>query len=62
MVSSAGRIYVFYNKSTGFGGAYIECKYSDDDGHTWVDGGVEIPYRRTRWDHPDPKVPPGCII
>ena len=62
VVSSAGRIYVFYNKSTGFGGAYIECKYSDDDGHTWVDGGVEIPYRRTRWDHPDPKVPPGCII
>ena len=63
VVSNAGRIYVFYNKSTGLGyTAYIECKYSDDDGYTWIDGGVEIPYRRTKWDHPDPKVPPGGII
>ena len=34
----------------------------DDDGHTWIDGGVEIPYRRTKWDHPDPKVQSNCII
>ena len=63
VVSSSGRIYVFYNKSTGIGyGALLECKYSDDDGYTWMDGGVEIPYRRTKWDHPDPKVQPNCII
>ena len=63
VVSSSGRIYVFYNKSTGIGyGAFLECKYSDDDGHTWIDGGVEIPYRRTKWDHPDPKVQSNCII
>ena len=24
--------------------------------------GVEIPWRRTRFDHPDPKVPPNCIV
>ena len=63
VVSSSGRIYVFYNKSTGIGyGALLECKYSDDDGYTWMDGGVEIPYRRTKWDHPDPKVQANCII
>ena len=63
VVSNAGRIYVFYNKSTGIGySAFLECKYSDDDGYTWIDGGVEIPFRRTKWDHPDPIVQPGCII
>ena len=64
IVSRSGRMYCFYNKNLGIfeGGSYVtgimRCKYSDDDGHTWVDGGVDIHQRRTRFDHPDPKV--GC--
>ena len=41
-----GRLYVFYNKTTGQGspsGSMMRCKYSDDDGHIWIDGGVDIP-------------------
>ena len=50
VISKTGRIYCFYNRTVGIGlpsVANIMCKYSDDDGYTWVDGGVEIPYRRT---------------
>ena len=66
VVSRAGRIYVFYNRSTGTGPpglmALIECQYSDDDGYTWLDGGIEFPYRQTRFDHPDPSIPSAGII
>ena len=63
VVSRAGRIYVFYNKSLGRNrGVYIRCKYSDDDGYTWTDGGVDLEYRRTPFDHPDPSIPPSCIV
>ena len=63
VVSRSGRIYVFYNRSIGIGSsAKMQCSYSDDDGHTWTDGGVEIFYRPTRFDHPDPKVLPNCIV
>ena len=64
VISKTGRIYCFYNRTVGIGlpgVANIRCRYSDDDGYTWVDGGVEIPYRRTKWDHPDPDVPAACI-
>ena len=64
VISETGRIYCFYNRTVGIGlpsVANIRCRYSDDDGYTWVDGGVEIPYRRTKWDHPDPDVPAACI-
>ena len=63
VISRSGRIYCFYNKTTGLGrpsSSLIRCKYSDDDGHTWDEGGIEVPYRRTRFDHPD--VPPSCIV
>ena len=40
----------------------LRCRYSDDDGHTWIDGGVDIEYRRTPIDHPDPSVPPMGIV
>ncbi len=60
VISASGRIYCFYNKATGVdeGGtdtfkAFIRCKYSDDDGYTWVEGGVEIPYRPSKYDHPE---------
>ena len=66
VISKTGRIYCFYNESPGIGegriNALLRCKYSDDDGHTWIDGGVEIRYRRTRWDHPDPDVLERCIV
>ena len=66
VVSRSGRIYCFYNRSPGVGEGFINanlhCKYSDDDGYTWIDGGLEIPYRRTKWDHPDPRVPSRCIV
>jgi len=66
--SKSGRIYVFYNQNLGIGedGArwqgVIRCKVSDDDGHTWTAGGADLHWRRTRFDHPDPKVEPNCIV
>lgn len=68
VISRSGRIYCFYNKHLGItdGVGYISgvlrCKYSDDDGQTWQAGEVDIPYRRTRFDHPDPRVPCSCIV
>jgi len=64
VISRSGRIYCFYHKYTGIGrgSAFLRCKYSDDDGYTWIDGGVDIPFRRTKFDHPDPKVQPRCIV
>jgi hypothetical protein len=60
--SRSGRIYCFYNKSVGLIDnsrgmtAVMRCLYSDDDGYTWKPGG-DIPFRRTKIDHPDPRVP-----
>ncbi len=68
VISATGRIYCFYKIDIGFSaggfrlaGAF-RCHYSDDDGRTWQEGGVDIPVRRTRFDHPDPKVPCNFII
>ena len=66
--SRSGRIYVFYNQNLGVGEdgsrwqGVIRCKVSDDQGHTWTDGGVDIDWRHTRFDHPDPKVGRNCIV
>ena len=68
LMSRSGRIYCVYNKHLGItdGGSYhttvMRCKYSDDDGITWQAGGLDIPYRRTRFDHPDPGVPTKCNV
>ena len=66
VITSSGRIYCYYNRSVGYGenalNAVLRCRYSDDDGHTWIDGGVDIEYRRTPIDHPDPTVPPMGIV
>lgn len=65
--SRSGRIYCFYNKNLGItegGSRYLgvlRCKYSDDEGCTWKSG-VDIHWRRTRYDHPDPKVGCNCIV
>ncbi len=67
VISKTGRIYVFYNFAPGVGEGFINalmrCKYSDDDGHTWIDAGIDIPYRRSsKFDHPDPRVLSRCIV
>jgi hypothetical protein len=66
VISRSGRIYCFYHKSTGIGDSlqhsHLRCKYSDDDGYTWNDGGVDFPFRRSKYDHPDPTVLPQCIV
>jgi len=66
IVSKSGRIYVFYNYSPGVGEGFLNgimrCKYSDDDGFTWKGGDRNIPYRRTKFDHPDPSVVTRCLV
>ena len=68
LVSRSGRIYCLYNQYLGFGekgslySSPLHVKYSDDDGRSWIDSDVEIRWRRTRFDHPDPKVSPDCVV
>ena len=68
VMSRTGRIYCFYNKDKGLYDfafritAVLGCQTSDDDGRTWTDSGVEFPYGRTSYDHPDPRVPCNCIV
>ncbi len=67
IVSKTGRMYCFYNKFTGITDSVhsltgiMRCAFSDDDGHTWQDAG-EIPFRRRKFDHPDPMVPCNWIV
>jgi hypothetical protein len=67
IVSRSGRIYFFYNKCVGLWDASwttdgaLCCIVSDDDGHTWG-APVELSLaRRTKYSHPDPRVPCGWI-
>ena len=67
LISRSGRMYCLYNQNLSYGdqGLFngpLRVKYSDDDGHTWIASGVDIPWRRTRFDHPDPKVSPTGIV
>ncbi len=67
LVSRSGRIYCLYNQHPGYGDGGLFCgplrvKYSDDDGHTWIASGVDIPWRRTPFDHPDPTVSPTGVV
>ena len=68
LFSRSGRIYVLYNQNLGIGegssrfSGVLRCQYSDDDGHTWIRGDIDIPWRRTRYDHPDPRVGCNCIV
>jgi len=67
-VSRSGRLYYFFNRCLGFwdtswttNGA-LSCVVSDDDGQTWS-ARTNLPfYRREKYDHPDPKVPPAWIV
>ncbi len=68
LVSPQGRVYFFFNRCVGIwsfshstAGVFC-CVYSDDEGHTWQDGGQLPVRRRPRYDHPDPQVPSEWII
>ena len=68
VISRSGRIYCYYNVSTGIYDvgtrltAVLGCHVSDDDGRTWQDSGVITEFGRIDNDHPDPKVPCNCIV
>ncbi len=67
LISRSGRLYCLYARHKGFNdlGVWagpLRVHTSDDDGGTWHDSGVEIPWRRTRFDHPDPTVDPHNIV
>ena len=71
LVSRQGRIYCFYTKylKTNLPGLTANynpapnmgCFYSDDDGHAWIQGD-DVPFPKTRFDHPDPEVGPDWIV
>lgn len=61
IVSPSGRIYCFYNKwvradrGPGWTGR-LRCRYSGDHGRSWSEP-VDLSFRRSVLDHPDPAVP-----
>ena len=62
LVSRSGRIYCLYTQhkgitDRGLWSGPLHVKVSDDDGHTWADSDVEIPFRRTGYDHPTRRYP-----
>ena len=67
MVSHSGRIYVAYSRHVGINDVFTHttgwmgCIYSDDAGETWSVEGL-VPMRRSKWDNPDPSVPPNWIV
>jgi hypothetical protein len=67
VMSRSGRIYAFYSREKGIvdlgfrGTSVMGSHFSDDDGRSWQDSGLEIPWGRTKYDHPDPKVPCNII-
>ena len=66
VMSRRGRIYCFYNHGRAIGDSYqtsfLRCHYSDDDGRTWSDGEVRIPYRQSALDHPDRSIGANCVV
>jgi hypothetical protein len=67
MVSRSGRIYVLYNRHVGINDIFTHTTgwmagiYSDDAGRTWS-AEQRVSMRRSKWDHPDPSVPPNWIV
>ncbi len=66
VASRSGRLYCFYNQPVDGGEHYfagrLQCVYSDDEGRTWQAGQRDVPFRRTRFDHPDRRVPCACVV
>ena len=67
MISTSGRIYVVFSRHIGVNDIFthttgwMACIYSDDAGETWSDEQL-IPFPRSKWDNPDPSVPPNWIV
>lgn len=67
VVSRQGRIYCFYLRETGVADVHRQmtgamgCAYSDDNGHTWING-ADIAMRRDKYDHPDGTIPKNWIV
>ncbi|MFQ6079195.1 MAG: sialidase family protein [Thermodesulfobacteriota bacterium] len=67
VVSATGRIYCFYNKRSVVEDVHhqitgtLNCRYSDDDGHTWH-GETVLAMPRRKTDHPDPSIPANWIV
>ncbi len=67
VVSSKGRIYVFYTKETEIydnnrqGSGTMGCIYSDDNGYNWTEP-QEIDMPRSKYDNPDKKYPKNWIV
>lgn len=62
MITESGRLYLFYiqetpvHDSSRVGSGDLGLIFSDDGGHTWSAPGI-APLPRSRYDHPDPKIP-----
>ena len=67
LISKTGRIYVIWNQYQGIDDVIhqhtgtMDCSYSDDLGRTWS-APVNIPMRRSPYDHTDPRVPSEWIV
>lgn len=67
IVTSKGRIYIFYTRETEMVDnspqvtGTMGCIYSDDTGYRWTDP-VDIPMPRSRYDHADPHYPKNWIV
>ncbi len=67
ILSSSGRIYVFYNKHIGVNDIFshttglMACKYSRDGGVTWSEETI-IQMPHDKWDNPDEKIPANWIV
>ena len=67
MVSRAGRIYVLYSRHAGVNDVFTHTTgwlagiTSDDAGQSWSAEQL-VPMRRSKWDNPDPRIPPNIIV
>ena len=66
-VADNGRIYIFYTREIDKhdirqGSGSIGVIYSDDNGYEWIQGSDITFPRDSRYDNPDPEVPPNWIV
>ncbi|MDR1092364.1 MAG: exo-alpha-sialidase [Prevotella sp.] len=66
VVSKKGRIYCFFTKEalnpdTKQHSGVLGCFYSDDNGHTWIEG-KDISVPKNKYDNPDPAYTPNWIV
>lgn len=66
IVAKTGRIYCFYTKETENydqrqSSGVMGTAFSDDNGHTWKNG-ADLTVPKTKYDNPDPSIPPNWIV